>query len=140
MKTLLQPDIEKIIPHRAPMLLVDKIEVIDETHTTGYCTIRGDEFYMQGHFPNNPVVPGVMLCEMMAQSASVVMDTECKNTLFVSMDGVKFKHIVRPGDTVRFEIHLTRRNAHFYFFSGRGFVGDKVCVSGDLVLACVEKN
>ena len=65
-------EIKKILPHREPMLLVDEVELIDGV-AHGKCHIRGDEYFLQGHFPGNPVVPGVIQCEMMAQSACVLL-------------------------------------------------------------------
>ena len=64
-----QEEIKKIIPHRDNMLLVEEAEVIDEKTSKGKITIKGDEFFLRGHFPGNPVVPGVILCEMMAQAS-----------------------------------------------------------------------
>ena len=65
-------EIKKILPHREPMLLVDEVELVDGV-AHGKCHIKGDEYFLQGHFPGNPVVPGVIQCEMMAQSACVLL-------------------------------------------------------------------
>ena len=65
-------EIKEILPHRKPMLLVDEVVLNDDGSATGYYNVRGDEFFLQGHFPDNPIVPGVIQCEMMAQSACIL--------------------------------------------------------------------
>jgi 3-hydroxyacyl-[acyl-carrier-protein] dehydratase len=135
--------IKNIIPHREPMLLVDRIETVEgETDSLmGYYTVRGDEYFVQGHFPGNPVVPGVILCEMMAQACCPVLSAGSGTTpLFASLNNVKFKNIVKPGDTVRSYVTLTRKNGPFYFASGRAYVGDKLCVSAELSFVVVKND
>ena len=87
--------IKKIIPHREPMLLIDEVDMIDDV-AIGKYTVRGDEFFLNGHFPDNPVVPGVILCEMMAQSACLLVDTGCKKftPYYTGLKNVKFKNKV----------------------------------------------
>ena len=86
--------LKEILPHREPMLLLDSSEVIDGI-ACGTYKVRGDEFFLQGHFPGNPVVPGVILCEMMAQNCCVLVGAEAtqgKDTFYTSMDKIRFKH------------------------------------------------
>ena len=71
-------EIEQILPHRKPMLLVDEAYLNEDGSATGYYTVNGDEFFLQGHFPGNPVVPGVILCEMMAQTCAVMLSSEAQ--------------------------------------------------------------
>ena len=95
-------EIKKILPHREPMLLVDEVELIDGK-AFGKCHIRGDEYFLQGHFPGNPIVPGVIQCEMLAQSACVLLAdgaSEGMTPVFTSLDKVKFRGMVKPGDTL----------------------------------------
>ena len=129
-------EIKKIIPHREPMLLVDSVEKNGET-AVGKYTVKGSEFFLQGHFPGNPVVPGVILCEMMAQTCCLLADVRDATPMFTSLNNVKFKNPVRPGDTIEFKCAMTRKSGPFWFASGSGYVGDKLCISGDLSFAII---
>jgi len=134
--------IKDILPHREPMLLLDKVSLEDDI-SIGQYTVRGDEFFLQGHFPGNPVVPGVILCEMLAQSACLLTGLhqagdETYTPYFTGMDNVRFKHKVVPGDTVMFRCSLTRKKEPFYFIEGSGSVGETLCVSGKLSFAVVK--
>lgn len=132
-------DLKKILPHREPMLLLDEAEVVDGV-AHGRITITGDEFFVQGHFPGNPVVPGVILCEMLAQNCCVLMGDglsgqENATPFYTSLDKVRFKHPVRPGDTVELTCQITRHRGPFYFASGEARVGDVLCVTAEMSFA-----
>lgn len=132
-------DLKKILPHREPMLLLDEAEVVDGV-AHGRITITGDEFFVQGHFPGNPVVPGVILCEMLAQNCCVLMGDglsgqENVTLFYTSLDKVRFKHPVRPGDTVELTCQITRHRGPFYFASGEARVGDVLCVTAEMSFA-----
>lgn len=134
-------EIKKILPHREPMLLVDEADINEDGTFTGKYTVKGDEFFLQGHFPQNPIVPGVILCEMMAQSAAVLFQEDIgDNKLFVytGIDKVKFRESVRPGDTVIFHGEVTRVMKPFYFIHGEATVGEKRCMNGNFSFASVE--
>ncbi len=139
-----QNELMNILPHRDNMLLVEEAEII-EGKSHGKYTVRGDEWFLQGHFPGNPVVPGVVLCEMMAQSACVLLADmnagEKKVTpYFTSMNNVRFKKPVKPGDTLESVCELTRSKGPFYFCSGKGYVDGVLHVSADFSFALVEEK
>lgn len=131
--------IKKILPHREPMLLVDFAEVTEEGIAKGSYTVRGDEFFLQGHFPGNPVVPGVILCEMMAQVSCVLMadSMQGKTPYFTGISGAKFKNMVHPGDTVEFVCEAVKSKGAFHFIKGKGYVSSKLSVEGDFSFALI---
>ena len=132
-------EIKNMLPHRDNMLLID--EAVENGKAYGSYTVRGNEFFLNGHFPGNPVVPGVMLCEMMAQVCCVLLygKTESKTPFFTSLNNVKFKNIVKPGDTVLFECEMTAEKLPFYFAKGKGLVNGKLSVSGEFSFALIDK-
>lgn len=104
-------DIAKLLPHRYPFLLIDKIIELSDKHVTGVKNVTMNEHFFQGHFPSKPVMPGVMLIEAMAQTGGVLVlktvpDPENYLTYFMKIDNVKFKQQVVPGDTVVFDLNL----------------------------------
>lgn len=134
-----QNEIMNILPHRAPMLLVNEVEKIDDT-AYGKYHVRGDEFFLQGHFPDNPVVPGVILCEILAQSACVLLADQMaqgKTPMYTGLNKVRFKSPVRPGDTFETKCRITRSRPPFYFAEGQGYVGDRLCLSAEFSFAIV---
>ena len=133
-------EIKDLIPHREPMLLLDEVWMTGEKTASGRYTVRGDEFFLQGHFPGNPIVPGVILCEVMAQTACILMQDhiEGKLTLYTGIRNVRFKRQVKPGDTIDIDVELTKVSLPFCFVKGEGRVGDEVCVTGDFSVALVD--
>ena len=130
-------EIKKILPHREPMLLLDSVEARDGT-AFGEYLVRGDEFFLKGHFPDSPIVPGVILCEILAQSACVLVQdrlTENQLPVYAGLNNVKFRSPVRPGDLVQTRCVLRRSKHPFYFAEGTVSVGDRLCVSAELSFA-----
>lgn len=137
--------IRELLPHRYPFLLVDKIIEKTEKHIVGIKNVSGNEPFFQGHFPTEPVMPGVLQVEAMAQTAgllvlSAVEDPESYSTYFMKIDNVKFRQKVVPGDTLIFHVSfLTELRRGCAYMKGYAFVGDKV-VSEAEFMAQIIKN
>ncbi|MCR4891362.1 MAG: beta-hydroxyacyl-ACP dehydratase [Lachnospiraceae bacterium] len=130
-------EIMAILPHRDNMLLLDDVENQDGT-AIGHYTVRGDEFFLQGHFPGNPIVPGVILCEILAQSACVLMQDQMvdgKLPVYTGLNNVKFRSPVKPGDRIETQCHIKRSKHPFYFAEGTVKVDDRLCVSAEFSFA-----
>lgn len=133
-------ELKQILPHRDNMLLLDSA-CAEDGIAHGEYHVRGDEWFLKGHFPDHPVVPGVILCEIMAQSACVLLadDYEAgKLTLYTGLDHVRFKSPVYPGDTFQTECKIIKKKAPFYFAEGAGYVNGKLCVKGEFSFAVVD--
>ena len=127
----------KILPHRDDMLLLDEA-TLQEDSAVGSYRVRGDEFFLRGHFPGDPVVPGVILLEILAQSACVLMQnqmTEGKTPYYTGLDKVRFRNPVRPGEVISTECRLIRAKPPFYFAEGKAMVGDKLCAKAEFSFA-----
>ena len=130
-------EIMTILPHRDNMLLLDDVENKDGT-AIGHYTVRGDEFFLKGHFPDNPIVPGVILCEILAQSACVLMQDAMdggKLPVYTGLNNVKFRSSVKPGDTIETQCHIKRAKHPFYFAEGTVAVDGRLCVSAEFSFA-----
>jgi UDP-3-O-[3-hydroxymyristoyl] N-acetylglucosamine deacetylase/3-hydroxyacyl-[acyl-carrier-protein] dehydratase len=138
--------IEKILPHKYPFLLVDKIIELSDNHVVGIKNATFNEEFFQGHFPGNPVMPGVLQIEALAQTGGILalnnyVDRENYDTYFLKIDKVKFKQLVRPGDTLILKLELLnpiRRG--ICEMRGTVYVGNKLATEAELVAQIVRKD
>lgn len=136
MRECLTDDIESLLPHRDPFKFVDRIISADKEKVVAERTFTDKEFFFKGHFPQYPVVPGVILVETMAQAGGAGLSAQkvfTEGSLFFlgTIDKVKFRRQVRPGDTVRLEIQNLRVSPRMIKQAGKAFVGDEVAAEAE---------
>lgn len=137
-------DIREIIPHRYPFLLVDKVtEYEPGIKGKGYKNITANEPFFQGHFPGNPIMPGVLIVEAMAQLGCVVMllkeENKGKIGLFAGIEGVRFKRPVIPGDKLDFQVELIKMKGPIGRFKGLATVEGQLACEAEVIFAIVPK-
>jgi beta-hydroxyacyl-ACP dehydratase FabZ len=131
-------EIKKIIPHRYPFLLVDKIiECDDESRIVGIKSVTMNEPFFQGHFPDYPIMPGVLIVEAMAQVACILGIRILKkegnaSVFFTGIDKVKFRKPVLPGDVLRLELTKVKQRGELFRFEGKALVEDRVVTQGTI--------
>lgn len=129
-------EIMRCIPHRYPFLLVDRIVEIEANQSiVGEKNVSISEPILQGHFPNNPIFPGVLIVEGMAQVSAVLakytLSSEYKNIFLTEVQSARFKRVVVPGDTIRYELTLDKARAPFYWFKGVAKVDGQVAATAN---------
>ncbi len=138
-------EVARRIPHRYPFLLVDRAEDYRPHQSiVGVKCVTINEPFFQGHFPGNPVMPGVLIVEAIAQTGAVLMskslnaDVTGKTILFISLDNCRFRHPVRPGAVLRMPVEVLRARADVFKFRGRAMVGDTMAAEAEFAAMVVE--
>jgi 3-hydroxyacyl-[acyl-carrier-protein] dehydratase len=135
------------IPHRYPFLLVDRAEsYVPNESIVGIKNVTFNEPFFQGHFPGNPVMPGVLIIEAIAQSGAVLMsktldvDPTNKTIFFASVENARFRNPVRPGDTLRMHVTVLKHRGGLFKFAGKAMVGSKVAAEVEFAAMLVENS
>lgn len=144
------PDVDlqrimEVLPHRYPMLMVDRIvDLVAFETATGIKCVTASEPHFQGHFPAKPIMPGVLIIEAMAQTGAVLvvqstdLDTKGKLVYFMSIDDARFRHPVVPGDVLHLEVRILRHRETVWKFSGQAKVDGKLCAEAIYTAMVVE--
>lgn len=145
-KTYRIEEIMKMLPHRYPFLLVDRLEVeVPGEKGVGIKNVTMNEEFFQGHFPGNPVMPGVLQVEAMAQTAGAIVRAAeenyaetSKSVLFMSIDGVKFRKPVKPGDQLRMHVEKIKARRNIFVFKGQSMVDGQVVSEAEFTAMIVD--
>lgn len=136
-------EIMEIIPQRPPFLMIDRVEeFVPGESAVAYKNISSNESFFQGHFPGNPVMPGVLMVEALAQTGAIAIlsmeENKGKNALFGGIDKLKFKKIVTPGDVLKLEVKIIKKKGPVGVGEAIATVDGKVAVKGELTFAIVS--
>jgi len=143
-------DIQKILPHRFPFLLVDRVvDIVPSEYIEAYKNVTIGEQVFQGHFPDHPIYPGVMIIEGMAQAGGILAfqsmdedgkkDTQDKVVYFMSIDKAKFRSPIRPGDKLVYKLNVIKHKGSIWVLDGKAYVDDKVVAQAELKAMIVDK-
>ena len=142
-------EIQKILPHRFPFLLVDRVSELKPNEAlTGYKNVTIGEQIFEGHFPGHPIYPGVMILEGMAQAGGILAfksmnltdeDAANKVVYFMSIDGAKFRSPVRPGDRLEYRMRVLKHKGAIWILEGKAYVDDKLASEAELKAMIVDK-
>lgn len=142
-------EIQKILPHRFPFLLVDRVTELNENESlVGYKNVTIGEQIFEGHFPGHPIYPGVMILEGMAQAGGILAfksmnlseeEAAAKVVYFMSIDGAKFRNPVRPGDRLEYRMKVVKHKGAIWILEGKAYVDDVLCSEAELKAMIVDK-
>ena len=135
-------EIKKIIPQREPFLMIDEVEeFVPGESATAYKYVDKNEWYFKGHFPGNPIMPGVLITESLAQTGAVAIlsmeENKGKNALFGGIDKMKFKKMVVPGDVLKLEVKIIKKKGPVGIGEAIDTVNGKIVAKGELTFALV---
>ena len=140
------PRILEMIPHRDPFLMIDRVTgLVSNDRATGVKDVKPDEYYFQGHFPGHPLMPGVLIIEAMAQTAAVLVvhtlgpEWEDKLVYFTSIDHTRFKHPVRPGNTLKVHVLKKGNRGRYWRFTSEAEVGGQICAEAEFAAMIMDK-
>ena len=136
-------EIEKVIPQRDPFLMIDEIEECEiGKSAVAYKNVKESEWYFKGHFPGNPIMPGVLIAESLAQTGAFAIlsleENRGKNALFGGIDKMKFKKVVVPGDKLRLEVKIIKQKGPIGVGEAVATVDGKVAAKGELTFALID--
>lgn len=138
-------EIKKIIPQREPFLMIDEVEeYIPGQSATAYKYVDKNEWYFKGHFPGNPIMPGVLIAESLAQTGAIAIlsmeENKNKNALFGGIDKMRFKKMVVPGDKLKLEVKIIKQKGPIGIGEALATVDGKVAAKGELTFALIDNK
>jgi len=144
---LTKDDVKKLLPHREPFLFIDGVrEYTEGKSIVAFREFSPDEFFFKGHFPGNPIVPGVILMESLAQAGGILVnlsfqkefkDKGYENAYLMGLDNCKFRKIVQPGDRIDLHVNLDKKRSRIIYFSGQVMIGDTKVAEGNISASLV---
>ena len=138
-------EIKNIIPQREPFLMIDEVESMEPgKYAVCYKNVNENEYYFQGHFPGNPIMPGVLITESLAQAGAVAIlsleENKNKNALFAGIDKMKFKRMVKPGDKLKLEVSIIKQKGPIGIGEAMASVDGELVAKGELTFALVDNK
>ena len=135
-------EIKKLLPHREPMLLVDWTEKQEDGSIRATYNVTGEEWFLKGHFPGFPVVPGVVICEIMAQSCTLLLGEELvgHTPVYGGLDKVRFKRMVRPGDTIETRAVMKANRGSLFIIEAEARVEGQLACKGELTFYLMDNK